>query len=110
MARSKKIKVLSFAIFQGFLGTLLGLIAGIFYSFGGLIIDVLVSLGWVTTSETPGLSYGTLLAFGALIGMPLIGAVAVFFLGLVEALLFNLVARWFGGLDIDFENRSVKRK
>ena len=60
MARSKKIKVLSFAIFQGFLGTLLGLIAGICYSFGGLIIDVLVSMGWVTTSETPGLSYGTI--------------------------------------------------
>jgi len=110
MARSKKIKILSFAIFQGFLGTFLGLIAGILYSFGGFIIDLLVSLGWVTSSETPGLSTGTLLAFGALIGMPLIGAVAGFFLGLVEALLFNFVAGWFGGLDIDFENRSIQRK
>lgn len=101
MARSKKIKVLSFAIFQGFLGTLLGLIAGICYSFGGLIIDVLVSMGWVTTSETPGLSYGTLLAFGALIGMPIIFAIGGFILGIVEALLYNLVGRWIGGLDLD---------
>jgi len=110
VAKSKKIKVLSFAIFQGFLGTLLGLIAGIFYSFGGLIIDVLVSIGWIISSETPGLSYGTLLAFGALIGMPIIFAIGGFILGIVEALLFNWVARWFGGLDIDFENRSIKRK
>ena len=109
MARSKKIKVLSFAIFQGFLGALLGLIAGIIYSFGGFIIDALVSLGWITSSETPGLSSGTLLAFGALIGMPIIGIVAGFFLGIVEALLFNLVAGWFGGLDIDFK-KSDERK
>jgi hypothetical protein len=101
MARSKKIKVLSFAIFQGFLGTLLGLIAGIIYSFGGLIIDVLVSIGWVTCSETPGLSYGTLLAFGALIGMPIIFAIGGFILGIVEAFLYNLVGRWIGGLDLD---------
>ena len=101
MARSKKIKILSFAIFQGFLGTLLGLIAGICYSFGGLIIDALVSMGWVTTSETPGLSYGTLLAFGALIGMPIIFYIGGFILGIVEALLYNLVGRWIGGLDLD---------
>ena len=109
MARSKKIKVLSFAIFQGFLGTLLGLIVGIIYSFGGFIIDLLVSLGWVMTTETPGLSYGTVLAFGALIGMPIIGALAGFFLGIIEALLFNLVAGWFGGLDIDFKKNDERK-
>jgi len=48
---------------------LLGLLAGILYSFGGLIIDILVSFGWITSSETPGLSYGTVFAFGALIGI-----------------------------------------
>lgn len=101
MARSKKIKVLSFAIFQGFLGTLLGLIAGIIYSFGGLIIDVLVSMGWITSSETPGLSYGTLLAFGALIAMPIIFAIGGFILGIVEAFRYNLVGGWIGGLDLD---------
>jgi len=109
MARSKKIKVMSFAIFQGFLGALLGLIAGIIYSFGGLLIDTFVTIGWITSSETPGLSSGTLLAFGALIGMPIIGTVAGLFLGIIEALLFNLVAGWFGGLDIDFK-KSDDRK
>ncbi|MDH3323685.1 MAG: DUF3566 domain-containing protein [Flavobacteriaceae bacterium] len=81
---------------------LVGLLAGIIYAFGGLIIDFMVSLRWISTMETPGLSYGTLLAFGALIGMPAIFAITGFLVGIVEAMLYNLFARWFGGLKIDF--------
>jgi hypothetical protein len=103
MAKVKKIGVLSFAKFQAVLGALIGLIAGILYSLGGAIIDTLVSLGWIVSEETPGLSFGTVLAFGALIGMPLIFATFGFMLGLIEALLYNLFARWFGGIEIDFE-------
>ncbi|MCF7560137.1 DUF3566 domain-containing protein [Sabulilitoribacter multivorans] len=104
MEKIKRIGVFSFAKFQTLLGGLIGLVLGILYSFGGLIIDMLVS--WdilsATTMETPGLSYGTILAFGALIGMPAIFAVAGFFLGILEAILYNLFARWFGGVKIDF--------
>jgi hypothetical protein len=102
MAKLKKIKILQFAIFQAVLGALLGLLAGILYAFGGLIIDALVSIGWVSTTETPGLSYGTVLAFGALIGMPVTFAVFGFVLGLIGAILFNLFARWFRRIDINF--------
>ena len=56
------------------------------------------------TSETPGLSYGTVLAFGALVAMPVIAAGAGFALGIVEALLYNLVARWFGGVTMNFQH------
>lgn len=101
--KAKRIKVLSFAKFQAVLGLLIGLIAGILYSFGGFIIDALVTLGWITSSETPGLSYGTVLAFGALIGMPVIFAAFGLALGVVEALVYNLFARWHGGIEIDFE-------
>jgi hypothetical protein len=104
MKKSKKIKVLKFAIFQLYIGALIGLLAGIIYSFGGLIIDTLVSLGLVYTSETPGLSYGTILAFGALIGMPLIFAIFGFVLGIIGAIMYNLTARWFGGIYLDFRH------
>ena len=52
----------------------LGLGLGILYSLGGLIIDVMVSLKYLDADDmgTTGLGYGTLLSFGALIGMPLI--------------------------------------
>jgi hypothetical protein len=102
MKELKKIKVFPFAKFQAILMALVGLLTGIVYSFGGFIIDTLVSLEWMTTTETPGLSYGTILAFGALIGMPLMAATAGFLIGLVEAILYNLFAGWIGGIKIDF--------
>jgi hypothetical protein len=43
------------------------------------------------------------LAFGALIGMPIIFATFGFIVGLIEAFLYNLFARWFGGIVLDIE-------
>ncbi len=106
MEKIKKIGIISFGKFQAVLGALIGLVCGILYSFGGLIIDILVTIGWVVSAETPGLSFGTLLAFGALIGMPVIFAVVGFLLGLFEAVLYNLFAKWFGGLRIDFKQKE----
>ncbi len=106
MARLKKLQVLSFGKLQGVLFGLLGLIAGIVYSFGGFVIDALVSIGWIGDSSTSGLSLGTVLAFGALIGMPIMFAVIGFITGLVEAVLYNLLARWSGGVEIDFEQQE----
>jgi len=106
MKKIKKIGVFSFGKFQAVLGALIGLVCGILYSFGGLIIDVLVTIGWMTSAETTGLSYGTVLAFGALIGIPIIFTIVGFLLGLVEAILYNLLAKWFGGLRIDFEQKE----
>ena len=96
MGKLQRIRIFAFAKFQAMLLALVGLFAGILYSFGGLIIDVLVSTGWITSSETPGLSYGTLLAFGAIIGMPIISGVAGFITGICEAGLYNLFAKQFG--------------
>ncbi|MBT8324514.1 MAG: hypothetical protein KJO96_04380, partial [Winogradskyella sp.] len=60
-------RIFKIAKYQSILLGLLGVVAGILYAFGGLVIDTLVSLDWITSNETPGLSYGTFLAFGALI-------------------------------------------
>ena len=99
MGTIKRLKILPFALFQGWLTTLLGLVCGILYSFGGLLIDTGVSLGWISGEAwgTPGLSYGTVLAFGALIGMPVIFGLIGFAGGILEALLFNIISRWVGG-------------
>ena len=105
MTKLKRIHILSFAKFQAIAVGLIGLLCGILYSFGGLFIDAMVTLGWLSPEamETPGLSYGTVLAFGALIGMPLIGAAIGFAAGLLEAPLYNLFARRFGGIDVEVE-------
>ena len=103
MEKIKQVGIASFARFQALIGALIGLIFGIIYSFGGLIIDTLVSLGWVTTTETPGLSYGTILAFGALIGMPLIGLAGGFIVGIAGGIMYNLFAGKFGGISLDLK-------
>lgn len=81
----------------------LGLLAGVAYSVGGAVFDLLVSLGWVSSPSsgawsTPGLGRGTALAFLALIGMPLIFGVGGLIAGAVGAVLYNgairLVGAW----------------
>ncbi len=92
MTKTNSIGVLALAKFQAILFAFVGLAAGVVYSFGGFIFDL------VTTGS---LNLGTALAFLALIGMPLIFAVAGAVLGIFEAVLFNLLARRFGGIKID---------
>ena len=103
MGAIKRLHIIPFALFQAWLTALLGLVCGILYSFGGFLIDAGVSLGWVSGEAwgTPGLSYGTVLAFGALIGMPVIFAVIGFLGGLLEAVLFNWISPWIGGFKWD---------
>lgn len=99
-------RIFKIAKYQSVLLGLLGVAAGILYAFGGLIIDSLVSLGWITSNETPGLSYGTILAFGALIGMPVIFAFTGYVLGLVEGVLYTLSTTILKktGLLLDFDH------
>ena len=104
LVKFNKINVVSFAKFQALLMCLLGLVAGLLYSFGGLAIDLMVSAQLLSSVlyETSGLSYGTILAFGALLGMPITFAFLGFILGLFEALLYNLYTSWFGAVEINF--------
>ena len=103
--RIVKLDWFKFSSFAGYIGFLIGILLGALYSFGGLIIDGLVSLKLVSAVDlgTPGLSYGTLWAFGALIGMPMIFAVVGFIVGSVGAVLFNLTAPRIDGIPLKFK-------
>lgn len=96
MAKLKKIGVLFLAKMQGTIFAFVGLVAGILYSFGGAIYDV------VTTGSV---NAGTALAFLALIGMPILFAITGFIVGAIEALIYNFVAGRFGGIELDFEQQ-----
>lgn len=103
MATLNHIGVLSSAKLLSGIMALAGLFTGILYSFGGAIIDILVSSGWISSGSTPGVGYGTALAFLALIVMPILFAISGLLTGTVGALLYNLAARWLGGIKMDFE-------
>ena len=84
--QKQKMEPLLLAKAQALLFGLIGLILGIVYSFGGLVIDTLVTLGWLAARnfETSGLGYGTLLAFGALLMLPAGLGLLGFLIGLLE--------------------------
>ena len=79
--------------FCAMLGALIGFVVGIFYAFGGLMIDTLVSVNLLSaaTMGTSGLGLGTLMAFGALIGMPALFAIISVLIGLVLAGVSNMM-------------------
>ena len=91
MAKLKKIGILFFAKLQGLVFGFVGLLAGIGYSFGGFFYELF----------TDSLNSGTAIAFLALVGMPAIFGTLGLVVGAVEALVYNFLARWFGGLEID---------
>jgi hypothetical protein len=93
MDKSNKLRVFPFAKFQAVLLALVGLLAGIFYSFGGAIYDLL---------STGSMNSGKALTFFALLGMPIIFAAFGIILGLLEAYLFNIYAKWFRGINSNF--------
>jgi hypothetical protein len=95
MARLKRLGVLFSAKLQAILMGFLGLIAGMLYSFGGAIYELLTS----------SLNWGSALAFLALVGMPVIFAIFGFAAGALGALLYNLVAKRFGGIELDIEQK-----
>lgn len=90
MEQDKIVSVLSMAKIHATAFGFLGLVLGVVYSFGGLLIDAGVSFGVIASTDTPGLSVGTLLAFGALLGMPAIGAAFGVLQGIVVGVLYRL--------------------
>ena len=100
-----KMKVFNWSLTQAKLFGLLGLLLGVLYAFGGLLIDVMAEYHWLETEETQGLSWGTLLAFLALLGMPFLGAMVGLLVGFLQALLYNLMS----GLGLGFSLSEAYR-
>lgn len=102
----KTIDLKSWIRFHAKIGVILGFFCGIIYSIGGLVVDSLVSLGLASGAvwETPGLSLGTLLAMGALIGMPVIFGFLLICAACLEALICYIFPNWFS--DFNFNKNS----
>ncbi len=91
MSRLNKIGILSLAKLHALVFAFFGLLAGMAYSFGGFFYELV----------TDSLNFGTALAFLALAGMPLLFGFLGLLVGIVEALVYNSLARTFPGLAID---------
>ncbi|MBI2107820.1 hypothetical protein HYT54_01725 [Candidatus Woesearchaeota archaeon] len=95
MVKIKKIGILSLGKIMGILYALMGLILGAILSLISLIGSALSSNGF-------GIFIG-MFGIGAIIFLPIFYGVIGFVFGLITALLYNLVASWIGGLEIETE-------
>jgi len=98
----KKIGLLSVAKIAGLFGVLYGLVLGIFYSFIYSKSSTLASLGQQIPAAV------TTLGYASIIVMPIILGVAYFVAGIVIALIYNLLAKWLGGVKLEFKEEKKK--
>ncbi|MDK2907911.1 MAG: hypothetical protein PWQ87_369 [Candidatus Woesearchaeota archaeon] len=92
MQKLNKIGVLSVAKVNAVIGAILGLIWGIFAAITGTSFAVLGGLGFMA-----GLGLWSIIVF------PIIYALIGFIGGVIGAFLYNLVAGWIGGIEIELK-------
>ena len=100
MTKVKKIGVLSAAKIEGLFGVIIGLVSGVFWA--------LASASFSRMWGPEGYGYDNPMMYrwfgvGAIIIMPIVYGVLGFICGAIGAWLYNLVAGWIGGLEIELE-------
>ena len=83
----------------------LGKLAAVLYGIGGLIVAAAVlvaSAAGLSLGGRDALPMGVAGLLGAVL-VPVFYALLGFIAGLIAALLYNLVARWFGGIEFEVE-------
>lgn len=91
----------------------LGKILGIMYALMGFIFGAIFTLisilgTAIFSSENTGSSL--LFGLGAVIFFPILYGVLGFLFGAIAGWIFNLSAKWAGGLEIEFEESSTTEK
>lgn len=96
MKEIKKIDVLSFAILQAVVMAIVGLLQALFYAVVGSFIAM------------PGSNIAAL-GFIGIIMFPLVLAISGFFAGAIGAFIYNIAAKWVGGVKINLVEIKEKK-
>ena len=97
----KQVGVLSAGKINGILSAAMGLIFGFFMSIFSLIG---MAAG---ASGDGGTIFGALFGIGSIILFPLFYGIFGFIFGAIAALIYNAIAKFFGGLEIKLEDNST---
>lgn len=94
----KRINPMSAAKVGGLLGLFLGLVIGACFS-----LIAMVAGGAAAAADEPGRGalFGGLMGIGSIIFFPLFYGVIMFVGGAIQALLYNVAAKYTGGLEIE---------
>ena len=96
MVEIKRIGVLSLAKLQAIVMAILGLLIGIMYAILGTVIASLAS----AQGQSLGILAG--LGFLSIIILPIFYGIMGFVSGAIGAFLYNLIAGWIGGIELEF--------
>lgn len=102
--RIKKLGVLSVAKMQGVMGLVIGLLIGVIY---GLIIIAYSLLGASLIGGDAAYAMGgggVVVGIVAMIGIPIFYGIVGFVGGAIGAFVYNVFARFVGGVEIEVEN------
>ncbi|MBN2423256.1 hypothetical protein JXB41_08595 [Candidatus Woesearchaeota archaeon] len=94
MKKIKKIGVLSAGKVLGILYAILGIFIGLVYS------GIAIVFSAFSKSLYPGI-FSFIFGIGAIITMPIIYGIMGFIGGILTALLYNLIAKWIGGIEVE---------
>jgi len=95
----KSLGVLSCGKISGLMYSILGIIVGLMFS----VVSMFGAAVGLAESEPQGALVGLLFGVGAIIIMPIFYGVLGFVCGLLSALLYNLMAGLFGGIEMELE-------
>lgn len=95
----RKFGVLSVGKIMGVVYALLGLILGIFTA----LFSIMGSAIGMMNSDSSALFGGLFVGVGSIIFLPLLYGIIGFIFGLISALLYNVVARFVGGIEIEVD-------
>ncbi len=93
----KSIDLLSLAKIQGLIGAAIGVLVGVVFFFMALFFSFFMPA--VNEAKMLGIGMG----FASIIFFPLFYGIAGFLGGLITALIYNLVAKWIGGIKVQLK-------
>lgn len=94
----KRVNPISAAKVGGVLGVLLGLVIG---ACASLLMMLWGTRASAASDQPGGALFGMLFGAGAIVILPIFYGVFMFIVGLIQAALYNLAAKWTGGLEVD---------
>lgn len=80
-----------------------GLVYGVFGLFAGCVFALVSLVGGVASDNSDGPVLGALFGVGAVVFLPIVYGGLGFVMSLVMAGLYNVVAKWVGGIEIQIE-------
>jgi|SRR5882724_1223668 len=96
----KRIGPLSFAKIAGVLYAVVGLIAGCLFA-------LFSTVGGLVSQQSAGPIFGLVFGVGAIVFLPVLYGGIGFVMSLLMAALYNLVAEWVGGIEIEIAQGSA---